>query len=308
MNSTIQGKVMRSTGSFYEVMAMDGTIYTCRVRGKIRLADSKENNPVAVGDQVMILLENNTGSITEILPRENHMLRQSVKKTGHSQVLAANIDQALLVATLALPRTSVGFIDRFLVSAEAFRIPQIIVFNKRDLLSEEGKETQAALATLYERLGITCFSIAALHDDLQPIHEILIGKTTLIAGHSGVGKSTLLNALSSAINQSVGDISASSEKGTHTTTFAEMFQLDSNTFVIDTPGVKEWGLVNMNEQELSDYFPEMRNSRLDCKFGARCIHTNEPACAVIDAVKKGDIAIARYESYLSMLLGEDNRK
>jgi ribosome biogenesis GTPase len=243
-----------------------------------------------VGDHVIIDLENDIGSITEILPRTNHILRKSVKKTGHSHVLAANIDQALLVVTLALPRTSLGFIDRFLVSAEAYRIPQVIVFNKRDLLNEEEVKLLNELVQLYENIGTTCYSISAQQDNPEAIRKFLQNKNTLIAGHSGVGKSTLLNAIAPSISQAVGDISSFSQKGTHTTTFAEMFALDDNTFVIDTPGVKEWGLVEMSEQELSDYFPEMRDLRLDCKYGARCIHVNEPKCAILDAVQKQTIA------------------
>ncbi len=304
----ITGIVMRSTGSFYDVLTEDGKKHNCRVRGKIRLDGIKETNPVAVGDRVSIELEHAIGSILEILPRTNHVLRQSVKKTGHSHVLAANIDQALLVVTLSSPRTSMGFIDRFLVSAEAFRIPQIVVFNKKDLLDDEGLQSLETLTSLYSGFGVTCFTTSALDDDQRIIRDILQNKTTLIAGHSGVGKSTLLNKISPLINQSVGDISGFSDKGTHTTTFAEMFQLDETTFVIDTPGVKEWGLVDMNQQEISDYFPEMRDIRLGCKFQSRCIHLNEPKCAVLDAVKSGNIALSRYQSYLSMVMGEDNRK
>lgn len=304
----MKGTVMRSTGSFYDVLAEDGKKYNCRVRGKIRLEGIKETNPVAVGDHVMMDLENDIGSITEILPRTNHILRKSVKKTGHSHVLAANIDQALLVVTLALPRTSLGFIDRFLASAEAYRIPQVIVFNKRDLLGEDDVALLNELIRLYESIGTTCFSISAQHDDPEAIRKILQGKITLIAGHSGVGKSTLLNAIAPSISQAVGDISSFSQKGTHTTTFAEMFVLDDKTYVIDTPGVKEWGLVEMSEQELSDYFPEMRDLRLDCKYGARCIHINEPKCAILDAVQNQTIALSRYQSYYSMVMDEDNRK
>jgi len=304
----MQGIVMRSTGSFYDVRGADGVKYNCRVRGKIRLEGIKETNPVAVGDHVLFDIEQDIGSITEILPRHNHMLRQSVKKAAHSHVLAANVDQMMLVVTLALPRTSLGFIDRCFVSAEAFRIPQVLVFNKKDLLDNNGLETLDQLTKLYTSIGVTCFSISAKHQDQPEIRQILKDKTTLVAGHSGVGKSTLLNKISPEIKQSIGDISDFSEKGKHTTTFAEMFSLDKKTFVIDTPGVKEWGLVDMNHQEISDYFPEMRDLRLACKFGARCVHINEPKCAIIDAVRNGEIALSRYESYVSMILGEDNRK
>ncbi|MBL7857900.1 MAG: ribosome small subunit-dependent GTPase A [Cyclobacteriaceae bacterium] len=299
---------MRSTGSFYDVLAPDGKKYNCRVRGKIRLEGIKETNPIAVGDRVVFETEHEIGSITEILPRTNHMLRQSVKKTGHAHVLAANIDQAMLVVTLGFPRTSLGFIDRFLVSAESFRIPQVLVFNKKDLLTADEIKQQQQLITHYETLGVHCVFTSALTAHQEALRSILQNKTTLIAGHSGVGKSTLLNQLSSEIDQKTAAISTFSAKGTHTTTFAEMFALDKKTFVIDTPGVKEWGLVDMNEQEISDYFIEMRDLRNSCKFGSRCIHINEPGCAILEAVRNGSIALSRYESYVSMVLGDDNRK
>lgn len=304
----MQGLVMRSTGSFYDVLAEDGKKYTCRVRGKIRLEGIKETNPIAVGDQVQFEPEHDVGWITAILPRTNHMLRQSVKKTGHAHVLAANIDQVLLVATLAYPRTSNGFVDRFLVSAESFRIPQVLVLNKSDLLTPEELPVQQHMLALYTTLGVTTRSTTAKDDSPLAILGLLKGKTTLVAGHSGVGKSTLLNRLVPGLDQKIGEISDFSEKGTHTTTFAEMFAIDEKTFVIDTPGVKEWGLVDMNEQEISDYFPEMRDRRLDCKFGSKCLHLQEPKCAIRDAVNAGEIAVSRYDSYLSMVLGEDNRK
>lgn len=302
--NVMKGRILRSTGSFYSVLGEDGLLYNCRVRGKIRLAGTRETNPVAVGDMVLFEKE----AITEILPRTNHMLRQSVKKAARSHVLAANIDQAMLIATLAFPRTSLGFIDRFFVSAEAFRIPQVLVFNKNDLLDENSKGIQQDLIKLYQGIGVTCLSVSALEDTLEPMKDLLTGKITLMAGHSGVGKSTLLNRIEPAIGQKTAAISGYSEKGMHTTTFAEMFPLGTNTFVIDTPGVKEWGLIDMSDQELSDYFPEMRDLRLSCKFGSRCLHVNEPGCAIIAAAKSGDIALSRYDSYLSMLAGEDNRK
>lgn len=302
------GLVMRSTGSFYEVLAPDNVTYTCRIRGKIRLDESKETNPIAVGDRVTFVLENDFGSITEILPRRNHILRQSVKKAAQTHVIAANVDQVLLVVTLAFPRTSLGFIDRFLVSAESFRIPQIIIFNKQDLLDEHAAQTVMGLMHMYQAIDVTCASISALDSEVNEIQSLLHHKTTLIAGHSGVGKSTLLNRIAPHIQQSVGEVSTFSAKGKHTTTFAEMFKLADETYVIDTPGVKELGLVNMSQQEISDYFPEMRELRNECKFGSKCLHMNEPKCAVIDAVQNGQIALRRYESYLSMIMGEDNRK
>jgi len=223
--------------------------------------------------------------------------------------LAANIDQVMLIASLKQPRTSVGFIDRFMASAEAFRIPQILIFNKTDILRNKDIEQQSKLVELYNSLGIKTLSMSAIEtDDLSDIRELIKNKTTLVAGHSGVGKSTILNKLSDKISQSVNEISDFSQKGTHTTTFAEMFQLDEETFIIDTPGVKEWGLMDMTEQEISDYFPEMRERRLDCKFGSRCIHITEPGCAILEALKNSEIALSRYESYVSMVAGEDNRK
>jgi ribosome biogenesis GTPase len=304
----MKGLVLRSTGLFYDVLTEDGKKYNCRVRGKIRLDGIKETNPIAVGDHVSFDLTNEIGSITKILPRKNHILRQSVKKTGHAHVLAANVDQVLVVVTQAYPRTSLGFIDRFLVSAESFRIPQIIVFNKKDMLDEDGRVAQDNLINLYTSIGVKCLSTSALHHEQPEVSAALQNKITLIAGHSGVGKSTLINKLSPSIDQKIGDVSDFSEKGTHTTTYAEMFSINDKTYIIDTPGIKEWGLVDMNQQELSDYFPEMRELRHACKFGSRCIHLNEPKCAIIEAVRSGSIAQSRYESYLSMVLGEDNRK
>lgn len=304
----MKGQVLRSTGSFYDVLAEDGNTYVCKVRGKIRLEGIKETNPVAVGDRVVFDHSGDVGSIMEILPRDNHILRQSIKKTAHAHVLAANVDQVMMVATIAQPRTSMGFIDRFLVSAESFRIPQIIVFNKKDLLDDESLALQREAIELYEKIGITCISIAALNDDLEELRTLLKNKTTLVAGHSGVGKSTLLNRLSPSINQKVGVISEFSSKGMHTTTFAEMFTIEDNTFVIDTPGIKEWGLIDMEPQEISDYFPEMRELRLECKFGSKCLHINEPKCAILKAVEEGSIAPSRYQSYFSIVSGEDNRR
>jgi len=304
----MKGRVLKSTGSWYEVLIEGSHVLQARARGKLRLDDINETNPVAVGDWVELQPEGNNAVISAILPRQNHMLRQSVKKKGQAHVLAANIDQVMLIATLKQPRTSLGFIDRFLVSAEAFRIPQVIIFNKRDLLTETELEEQTELMQRYQTFGTRTLALQATHDDLLEVNEILENKVTLVAGHSGAGKSTLLNRLSDRIQQATSNISSFSNKGTHTTTFAEMFRLDERSFVIDTPGVKEWGLVDMEPQELSDYFPEMRAVRTSCKFGARCIHLHEPGCAVIAAVENQQISLARYESYLSMLAGEDNRK
>lgn len=304
----MRGLVMKSTGSWYDVLGDDGQHYNSRVRGKIRLEGIKETNPIAVGDYVDFDIEGKEGIISDILLRENFMARQSVKKTGHSHIIAANIDQALLVVTIAMPRTSMGFIDRFIVVAESFRIPQVLVFNKADLLSVEQQAEVEELMNVYERLGIHCILTSANMTEQPEVHTILKSKKTLIAGHSGVGKSTLINKLSTAITQKTSEVSDFSSKGTHTTTFAEMFQLGEDTFIIDTPGIKELGLVDMEPEEISDYFVEMRALRSQCKFGARCLHLNEPKCAVIDAMSKGQVAVSRYESYVSMVRGDDNRK
>lgn len=305
----MKGTVVKSTGSWYEVLGEDTKEYVCRIRGKLRLEGIKETNPVAVGDYVEFHVEEGSHAITEILPRKNHLLRKSVKKTGHSNVLAANVDLAILIATIDSPRTSLGFIDRFLVSAEAYRIPQCLVFNKTDLLSDEQQIILEKLKSVYTAIGVPVLSISAIQNKgVNELEKIVEGKTCLIAGHSGVGKSTILNILLPDAKQAVSEISSFSNKGTHTTTFAEMFQRNEKTFLIDTPGVKEWGLVDMNPQELSDYFPEMRDRRLDCKFGARCLHIQEPKCAVVEAVEKGEIELSRYQSYISMVIDDDNRK
>ncbi|HZY80764.1 MAG TPA: ribosome small subunit-dependent GTPase A [Cyclobacteriaceae bacterium] len=305
----MKGLVIKSTGSWYSVLADDGRTYASRIRGKIRLEDIKETNPVAVGDYVELTpAEKDEAVITSILPRENYIARKAVKKSGQSHVIAANIDQALLVVSISFPRTSLGFIDRFTVSAEAFRIPQIIVFNKRDLLIDEEREFVEELMQLYKSLNINCVFISALHDDADEIKKLVQNKKTLITGHSGSGKSTLINKLSDNINQKTSEVSDFTSKGTHTTTFAEMFRVNEKTFVIDTPGIKEMGMVDMEPEEVSDYFVEMRDLRLQCKFGSRCLHVNEPKCAVKQAVENGELAITRYESYLSIIIGDDNRK
>jgi len=304
----MMGVVTKSTGSWYDVL-IETKKYECRIRGRLRLEEIKETNPIAVGDFVKIEIEEGSHVITEILPRKNHILRQSVKKTGHSNVLAANIDQAILIATIEQPRTSLGFIDRFLVSAESFRIPQVLVFNKIDLLDKNDLITVSELTQSYEKIGVSVVLLSALKNEgIEKFKDIISGKISLVAGHSGVGKSTLLNQVSPVIQQSTNAISTFNEKGTHTTTFAEMFILDNHTFVIDTPGIKEWGLVDMTPQEISDYFPEMRDLRLQCKFGSKCLHLSEPGCVIRRAVEAGDVAASRYDSYVAMVEGKDNRK
>lgn len=306
-----KGLILRSTGSWYEVANEDGHIYRGRLRGKIKLDELKVTNPIAVGDYVYFEVEDvieNTAVITEIIARENYIIRQSTHKTAHGQIIAANLDQAFLVATLAMPRTSMGFIDRFLVAAESFRIPVFVVFNKTDILSDEGLTIQKELCNMYEKIGYPCLEISALEDaDLTHLHQKLANKKTLIAGHSGVGKSTLLNRLAPNLNLRTAKISNYSQKGVHTTTFAEMFEIKPQTYIIDTPGIKELGLMDMGENEISHYFPEMRNLLGKCRYN-NCSHINEPNCAVIEAVKSGEIAQSRYESYVGMILPDDNRR
>jgi ribosome biogenesis GTPase len=303
---------MRSTGSWYEVRAeADGQVYRGRLRGKHKLNQHKVTNPVAVGDYVHFVMENEgerTVAITEILDRENFIGRKSPHKTAHAHLLAANLDQALLVATLVFPRTSLGFIDRFLVSAEAFRIPVIIGFNKTDLLDEETLDYQQQLAAMYEQVGYQCLHLAAEQGTgITELAERMQGKKTLIAGHSGVGKSTLVNRLAPGLQLRTSQVSTFANKGVHTTTFAEMFEIRPEMFVIDTPGIKELGLADMEPEEIGHYFPEMRALMGGCRYRG-CLHVHEPGCAVRAAVDEGRLALTRYESYLSMLNNDDNRR
>jgi len=307
----MKGRIFKSTGSWYEVRTNEGEVFQCRLRGKFKNKKLKVNNPIAVGDYVIFEEEvygDETSVITEILPRSNYIIRKSAKKTGFAHILSSNIDQAMLMATLAFPRTSLGFIDRFLVSAESFRIPALIVINKSDILEEDGFEYAAELQSLYESLNYKTAFISVLENDgMDEVYKMLEGKTTLIAGHSGVGKSSFLNKLVPELSLRTGEVSTFAEKGTHTTTFAEMFELSQGTFLIDTPGIKELGLFEMGNHEISDYFPEMRALIGACKFH-NCSHTIEPNCAVLQAYKAGEITPSRYGSYLSMLEDHDNRR
>jgi len=304
----IKGRVFKSTGSWYTVFA-EGKFYECRLRGKLRLDDEKVTNPVAVGDWVNIAPENEKEAIIkDVLPRENYIIRKSTRKKKHSHRLAANIDQAVLIVTLAFPRTSLGFIDRFLVSCESFRIPAVLVFNKADLLDQQALEYYEALKFDYEELGYKVLLVSAeINEGMDELKAVLEGKTSLFAGHSGVGKSTLLNLISPHIDQRIGEVSESVGKGIHTTTFAEMFEAWKGTFVIDTPGIKELGLWDIGNEELSHYFPEMREYIGECKFN-NCTHTHEPGCAFREAMEEGKIAPSRYESYLSILEDEDSHR
>jgi len=305
----MEGLVIKSTGSWYEVKTSDGEIIPCRVRGKLKIKGLKVTNPVSVGDLVQYdLEENGQGIIHSILPRTNYLIRRSTRKTAFGHILASNIDLAVVIATISFPRTSLGFIDRFLVAAESFRIPSLLVFNKTDMWGDEEYEYADKLQILYNKVNVdfmTMSASSAYHLDL--FKEKLSGNISLIAGHSGVGKSTILNLFSPNINQKTAEVSSFANKGVHTTTFAEMFEIDTDTYVIDTPGIKELGLMDIYNEEISHFFPEMRNLFGKCKFH-NCTHTHEPKCAVMDAVENGEIAMSRFESYLSMMQGFDSHR
>ncbi|WP_394992979.1 ribosome small subunit-dependent GTPase A [Emticicia sp.] len=302
---------MRSTGSWYDVRSKEGDILQCRLKGKFKIKGFKVTNPIAVGDKVVYAIEDenrNTGMISEILPRENYIIRKSVHKTAHGHLLATNIDQAVLIATLTFPRTSLGFIDRFLVAAESFRIPTVLIFNKLDLLNQEQIDYQQELTQLYESLNYPCVFTSAIDGNgVAEFYDILRGKVSLIAGHSGVGKSTLVNAIAPDLDLRTSKVSTFANKGVHTTTFAEMFEIDAETFIIDSPGIKELGLADMEKEEISHYFPEMLKLINQCRFN-NCLHLDEPNCAIKEAVMEEKIAQSRYFSYLSMMDGGDNRK
>jgi ribosome biogenesis GTPase / thiamine phosphate phosphatase len=305
----MKGLVLRSTGSWYDVMGEDNQSYACRTKGKLRLSGFNTTNPIAVGDIVIFdkVEQRMEGIITAIEQRRNYIIRRSIKNKNQGHIIASNLDQTVLVATLTFPKTSLGFIDRFLVSAEAFRIPQVIIFNKTDLLSEKEREKQQTYIGLYTSLGVNCLEISALQNEgVEKVLDCLKGKKSLLSGHSGVGKSTLLNCIAPELDLKTSEVSDFAKKGVHTTTFAEMFEISKGTFIIDTPGIKELGLMNIDESELSDYFPEMRALIGKCKFH-NCLHTHEPGCAIKKQVGAG-IAESRYKSYLSMLDNDDNRR
>jgi len=305
----MQGLVTKSTGSWYQVQTQDGTRFDCRIKGKFRIKDLTTTNPIAVGDQVDFELEpeQQTGVINKLHDRKNYIIRKSINLSKQAQVIAANLDLALLVVTLASPRTSLGFIDRFLVTAEAYGIPAGLIFNKLDLFSEEGLEILAVYRAIYENIGYPCYQVSATKKTgIKEVQAVLKDKTTLFSGHSGVGKSTLLNAILPGTEAQTGEISDWSDKGKHTTTFAEMFVLPFGGFLIDTPGIRELGVIDIEKQELSHFFPEMRELLNQCRF-YNCRHINEPGCAVLAALEAGEIEPSRYESYLSIYNGNDTR-
>jgi ribosome biogenesis GTPase len=301
----MEGLVIKSTGSRYLVKAGE-VVQECVLKGKIRMQGRKTTNPVAVGDIVDFDFEDNGEAIiTNIHPRKNYIIRKSINLSKQAQILASNLDQAVLIVTLVSPRTSLGFIDRFLVTAEAYRIPAKIIFNKTDLLDEEMKTVQKEIVRLYEKISYECFEISShVQKQVKKLKSLFKDKNTLIAGHSGVGKSTFINALEPGLDIKTGEISTAHAKGMHTTTFAELHPLAFGGSIIDSPGIKELGLVEMKKEEVGHYFPEIRALMNACRFN-NCLHVNEPKCAVIKAVEEGIISAQRYASYLGILQGEE---
>ena len=300
----MQGVVYRSTGSWYSVKDNSGKVWNARMKGVFKLDDITSTNPIAVGDVVDFELENEneqTATITKIHDRKNHINRQSPRVKSQQHIVAANIDQSLLIATIKEPRTSQGFIDRFLVACEMYHVPAIIFFNKIDLYKDKDLTKFEQLKKVYKKIGYIVAGISLKqNENIDSINELLKDKITLISGHSGVGKSTFINVLLPHAQIKTQDVSGWSGKGQHTTTFAEMFELPLGGKIIDTPGMKEFGLVDIERQELSGYFPEMRERLNDCQFN-NCLHINEPGCAVKQAVIDGEIDEDRYVSYYNIL-------
>lgn len=307
----MEGIVTKSTGSWYIVRCVDGTHVECRLKGQLRLKGIKATNPVVVGDIVEFeyhSANDKTGSIIKIRDRENYIIRKSIKLSKQTHVIAANIDHAFLVATLAFPRTSTGFIDRFLVTAEAYHIPASIIFNKTDLYNEELLHYHDELKKLYEAIGYQCYGISALTGmNIHQIREVVKEKICLFSGHSGVGKSALINCLQPDLKLKTGDISGYHLKGKHTTTFAEMIELNDGGFIIDTPGIKEFGLIDFTKEEVGLFFPEMKELLHKCQY-YNCIHVHEPRCAVKDAVENGVVSESRYRNYLAIVNDDELEK
>lgn len=296
--------VYKSTGSWYITKTDDGSTFNARMKGIFKIDEITSTNPVAVGDEVEIVPEQDadrTAMITEILPRRNYITRQAPSHRMHHHIVAANLDQSIMFATLKEPRTSQGFIDRFLVTCEAYHVPAIIIFNKLDIYRKKEMDKLEMLTEVYTKIGYRVIGISVLENTgLEELKDLLKDKTTLMSGHSGVGKSSFINHLFPAFDLKTQDVSGWSGKGMHTTTFAEMFDLPGGGRVIDTPGMREFGIVEISRQELSHYFPEMRALLGDCQFN-NCLHINEPGCAIKKAVEDGRIDAERYVSYWNIL-------
>ena len=305
----MRGLVVKNTGSWYTVKTDDGRLVNCKVKGNFRLRGIRSTNPVAVGDRVQIA-ENAEGTafITEIDDRRNYIIRKSPNLSKQSHIIAANVDQALLVVTVNYPQTSTTFIDRFLASAEAYRVPVALLFNKTDMLDDGERRLQDMMMALYEDVGYECRAISAETGlGVAGLEELLAGKISVLSGNSGVGKSTLINRILPGANLRTAEISDAHNQGTHTTTFSEMLQLPSGGYLIDTPGIKGFGTFDIEPGELSGYFTDIFRFSKDCRF-SNCTHTHEPGCAVLRAVEEHHIAQSRYQSYLSMLEDKDESK
>ncbi|WP_298900238.1 ribosome small subunit-dependent GTPase A [uncultured Psychroserpens sp.] len=303
------GIVYKSTGSWYTIKTDLGATYQCRIKGKFRLKGIKSTNPIAVGDSVDFELETNndetTGVIHNIHDRSNYIVRKSVNLSKQTHIIASNIDQVFLLITIDNPPTFTSFIDRFLVTAEAYSVKTILLFNKVDTYNEETLDEVRYLAHVYRKIGYECIGISAeTGKNVDKVKSLMIGKVSMFAGHSGVGKSTLVNAIEPGLELKTKAISAQHSQGQHTTTFAEMFDLSFDAKIIDTPGIKGFGVVDMDKEEVGDYFPEFFELKQDCKFN-NCLHLEEPKCAVKDALDKDEVAFSRYRSYLQIIEGED---
>lgn len=301
----MKGLVLKSTGSWYTVELEEGQELLCRMKGKFRLEDRGFTNPIAVGDKVVVEEEEagEGGVITEILPRENYLVRASPRKKHGQHILAANLDQAVVIVTLRQPNLKRGFIDRFLVGCEAYHVPAVILCNKKDLWKEEDFETWQLLKYTYKRLGYGLLAVSATEGaGMEELHTLLKDKVSLMAGHSGVGKSTLIAQLDPELDLKTAPLSGYTGKGQHTTTFAQMYPLSSGGYIIDTPGIKELSVVDIEPKELAHYFPEMRERMEHCRFN-NCLHLDEPGCAVVQALEAGEIDPYRYENYV-YILGE----
>lgn len=296
--------MIKNTGSWYTVQTDDGQLFDCKVKGNFRLRGIRSTNPVAVGDRVCVSEGN---FITEIEDRRNYIIRKSINLSKQSHIIATNVDQALLVVTVNRPQTNTTFIDRFLASAEAYRVPVVLIFNKSDFLDDDEKHYQQMLIHLYETVGYECRAISAeTGDGIDALLPMLQGKITLLSGNSGVGKSTIINRLVPGVNLRTAEISDAHQMGQHTTTFSEMIPLGEG-WLIDTPGIKGFGTFDMEPEELTSYFKEIFRFSKDCRF-SNCTHTHEPGCAVLQALENHYIAQSRYQSYLSMLNDKDENK